>query len=69
MTVDSPNPEDQAATANCSSAVHLGAPFNESEQLGSHESASRINVETDAIGCLVAGAYLIKVSRQPIATV
>jgi hypothetical protein len=47
MSVDSPN-QDQAATANSLLAVLLGAPFNESEQLGSHESASRINVETDS---------------------
>lgn len=33
MTVGSP--VNQAATANCSSAILVGAPFSESEQLGS----------------------------------
>ncbi len=37
LTIFLSQPEDQAATANCSDlAILLGAPFYESEQLGSH---------------------------------
>ena len=36
LTMSLRSPEDQAARANCSSAILVGAPFYESEQLGSH---------------------------------
>ena len=36
LTMSLRSPEDQAARANCSSAILVGAPFSESEQLGSH---------------------------------
>ena len=35
LTMSLRSPEDQAARANCSSAILVGAPFSESEQLGS----------------------------------
>jgi hypothetical protein len=35
LTMTLHSPENQAARANCSSAILLGAPFSESEQLGS----------------------------------
>jgi hypothetical protein len=35
LTMSLRSPEDQAARANCVSAILVGAPFSESEQLGS----------------------------------
>jgi hypothetical protein len=35
LTMSLRSPEDQAARANCVGAILFGAPFNESEQLGS----------------------------------
>jgi hypothetical protein len=41
LTMSLRSPEDQAARANCSSAILVGAPFHESEQLGSHARPPR----------------------------
>ena len=46
VTMSLHSPEDQAARANCSLAILCGAPFSESEQLGSHSQASGPDVET-----------------------
>ena len=40
LTMSLVSPEDQAARANCSLAILLVAPFNESEQLGSQTRPS-----------------------------
>ena len=37
LTMSLRSPKDQAARANCSLAILVVAPFNESEQLGSHD--------------------------------
>ena len=42
LTMSLRSPEDQAARANCSSAILFGAPFYESEQLGSHARPSSL---------------------------
>ena len=42
LTMSLYSPEDQAARANCLLAVVVGAPFSESEQLGSHARPAKL---------------------------
>ena len=42
LTMSVYSPEDQAARANCWLAVVVGAPFSESEQLGSHARPAKL---------------------------
>ena len=42
LTMSLMSPEDQAARANCSLAILVGAPFSESEQLGSHARPAKL---------------------------
>jgi hypothetical protein len=58
LTMSLRSPEDQAARANCSLAILIGAPFSESEQLGSQtRPATLTSKPVSPVGRLTASVY------------
>ena len=60
LTMSLRSPKDQAARANCSLAILVVAPFNESEQLGSHDRPAMLMSKPVS--------PVVGVLRQPTAT-
>ena len=59
------SPEDQAATANCVLAVVVGAPFSESEQLGSHARPAKLMSKPVSPVDVAPPGYRTLVGRHP----